>query len=157
MSTLSNWDVEEGRDSLRLWLSDQQWLALLARIERGAHDYEGPDRRGDREARFPTRLRCVIRAQQPDGRSGTYLVCSHNISAGGLGFVHHAPLPRGSRCTVALEKGQGQGLIASGRVAWTRQIDDRSPIAFEVGVQFDTPIDPAPFTSTEPMSTGSAI
>lgn len=143
MTTLTNWDVGEGRDSVRLWLSDQQWLAILARIEREAHDFQGPDRRAAREARFPTKLRCVIRAQQPDGRSGTYLVCSHNISAGGLGFVHHAPLPRGSRCTIALQRDQGQGLIASGRVAWTRQIDGRSPLAFEVGVQFDQPIDPA--------------
>ena len=148
MSSVPNWDFD-GRESMRLWLSDQQWMAILARIEREAHDYEGPNRRDSREERFPARLRCLIRAQQPDGRSGTYLVCSHNISAGGLGFIHHTPLPRGSRCTIALEKGKGQGLIASGRVAWTRQIDPRGTPqfaqAFEVGIQFDKLIDPTPF------------
>lgn len=150
MSQLTTWDTEATSGPvmpMRLWLSEQQWLALLTRIEREAHDYGGPDRRDGRRDRYPTKLRCVIRAQQPDGRSATYMVCSHNISAGGLGFLHGEPLPRGSRCTIALEKGEGQGLIASGRVAWARQIDDREPHAFEVGVQFDRPIDPSPFTS----------
>lgn len=148
VSTLTRWDMEQS-ESTRLWLSDQQWLAILARIEREAKDYQGPDRRDGRprSRRFPAKLRCVIRAQQPDGRSGTYMVCSHNISAGGLGFLHSQPLPRGSRCTVALEKSDGQGLITSGRVAWARQVDDRMPAAFEVGIQFDRPIDPTPFTT----------
>lgn len=148
VSTLTQWDFE-AHDATRLWLSGQQWLALLARIERDAKDYQGPDRRSGRvrDERHAAQLRCVIRAQQPDGRSGTYMVRSHNISAGGLGFLHGQPLPRGSRCTVALEKGCGAGLIASGRVAWARQVDDRSPCVFEVGIQFDRPIDPTPFTS----------
>lgn len=145
MSSVTSWGGDDGGESLRLWLSEKQWMALLARIQRSGDDYEGPERRSARADRIPAQLRCVVRAQQPDGRSATYLVRSHNISAGGLGFVHGTPLPRGSRCTIALEKGAGHGLIASGRVAWARQIDDRVPHAFEVGIQFDRPIDPAPF------------
>lgn len=146
MLTATEWDVEESTaGSLRLWLSDAQWLQLLARIEREAKDFEGPNRRDARKPRFSVKLRCVVRAQQPDGRSATYLVQSHNLSSGGLGFLHADPLPRGSRCTVALQTLEGEGVVASGRVAWTRQVDPLVPHGFEIGLQFDKPIDPTPF------------
>ena len=134
-----------GAGSLRLWLSDAQWMQLLARIEREAKDYEGPNRRSARKPRFHVKLRCVVRAQQPDGRSATYLVQSHNLSAGGMGFIHAAPLPRGSRCTVAIQSDSGEGVVVAGQVAWTRQVDPAVTHGFEVGVQFDRPIDPGPF------------
>jgi hypothetical protein len=147
VSTLTSWDYEpgDGATATRLWLSEQQWMSLLTRVQRDADDYAGPNRRDPHRDRMPARLRVVVRAQQPDGRSATYLVRSHNISAGGIGFVHSRPMPRGSRCTIAIEGGDGQGLITSGRVAWGRQIDDHAPAAFEVGIQFDRPIDPTPF------------
>ncbi len=148
MSSAHSWDIDgdaPGAGSLRLWLSDAQWLRLLARVEREAKDYQGPNRRDGRRSRFPVKLRCVIRMQDADGRSATYLVQSHNVSAGGLGFIHTAPLPRGSRCTIALQTEDGEGVIAAGRVAWARQIDPTVPHGFEVGVQFDRPIDPSPF------------
>lgn len=160
MSTLSSRDFDgpdesdESGGAQRLWLSDQQWMTLLSRVQRGQWAYEGPERRDTRRNRFPTRVHCVVRTQQPDGGSETYLLRSHNISAGGLGFIHTRPLPRGSRCTIALHSADGEGLIAAGRVAWARQLevtDAGSSILFEVGIQFDRPIDPMPFLDEMPL------
>jgi hypothetical protein len=133
---------DRGPDTLRLWLSEQQWLSILSRIESQTADYQGPERRHPRQ---PVTLRCVVRVQQPDGRSATYLLRSRNISKGGLGFVHSAPIAPSTRCTVALQAIDGFGLIASGRIAWCRDLNDLDTHAHEVGLQFDRPIDISPF------------
>lgn len=147
-------------DTARLWLSEQQWLSILERVERGPrnspvaeladdpHQLAGgeSDATGHREhPRLAASFRCVIRLAPPGNREsdhGTYLVHTRNISAGGLGFVHDHELHAGTRCTVALQPQQGKGLIVPARVAWCRDIQRLAEdvTTFDVGVQFDRPI-----------------
>lgn len=144
----------QGPTSTRLWLSDQQWMALLERARRSTpeshprHDpSKDPDRRGER--RISTSCRCVLRFG--GDTAGTYSVRTVNISSTGLGFVHVAPVPKGTRCTLALQVEEHNGMILAGRVAWCRKLETEDGVtvfddepAFEVGLQFDKPIDLEP-------------
>jgi len=146
-------------DTTRLWVSDQQWLSILERVKRGNEPEEGVDRylggasaaTGGREhSRHAVALRCVVRFAPPQNHGadhGTYLVNNRNISSGGLGFVHSTAMQAGTRCTVALQPLEGGGMILPARVAWCREIqrEAEDPVMFEVGVQFDMPIDLEPF------------
>ncbi|MEE9404743.1 MAG: PilZ domain-containing protein [Algisphaera sp.] len=143
-------------DTARLWLSDQQWISLLTRVRRGASDSDAvgglSEATGDRRhpRRAPSFL-CLIRLGPagPEGTyQGTYQVSTRNISSGGIGFVHDRNLVRGTRATVALQPAEGEGLVLSARVAWCRDLSDEGgegPSLFQVGVQFDQPVDIDPF------------
>lgn len=149
-------------DTARLWVSDQQWLSILERVERGpseeelaqqAADFAGgeSDATGHREhARHAISFRCMIRLAPPTNAGadhGTYVVHSRNISTGGLGFVHDRELHAGTRGTVALQSSQGKGMIVPARVAWCRAIQRiaEDVTTYDVGVQFDYSIDVSPF------------
>ncbi|MEM9418226.1 MAG: PilZ domain-containing protein [Planctomycetota bacterium] len=160
-------DFDEGLpggefDTARLWVSDQQWMTILERVERGSDgeetenaipDYAGgaSDASGNREyARHAINFRCMIRLappDKPDADHGTYVVHSRNISTGGLGFVHDQELHTGTRCTVALQPMRGKGMIVPARVAWCRSIrrELEGITTYDIGVQFDRPIDISPF------------
>lgn len=156
-------DPDEGladyeADTARLWVSDQQWMSILQQVEHGDGDGASLDfaggasaATGDRaHARVAMSFRCVIRLAPPQcagADHGTYLVHSRNISSGGLGFVHDQEMHAGTRCTVALQPPRGRGLIISARVAWCREISRiaEQTLRYDVGVQFDRPIDISPF------------
>ncbi len=143
-------------DTLRLWVSDQQWLSMLRRIEQGDDEGfagGGSDATGDRQhERVAGDFRCMIRLgspETPDDDHGTYLVRTRNVGGGGIGFVHSRELRTGVRCTVALQPVSGPGLVLAGRVAWCRAVErgGEDPVDFEVGVQFDQPVDLSPFVT----------
>ncbi|MBB6429289.1 PilZ domain-containing protein [Algisphaera agarilytica] len=159
-------DFDEGLpggefDTARLWVSDQQWMTILERVERGTEEADGPytpdyaggesDASSHREhARHAVSFRCMIRLappDNPDADHGTYVVHSRNISTGGMGFVHDQELHTGTRCTVALQPMQGKGMIVPARVAWCRAIprELEDLTTYDIGVQFDRPIDISPF------------
>ncbi|MEM1107926.1 MAG: PilZ domain-containing protein [Planctomycetota bacterium] len=156
-------DLKGGQyDTARLWISDQQWMSILKQVEHGpteeelaeeATDFAGgaSDATGGREhARHAISFRCLIRLAPPediDADRGTYVVHSRNISSGGLGFVHDQPLHAGTRCTVALQPLRGKGMIVPARVAWCRDIQRLAEDVktYDVGVQFDRPIDVSPY------------
>jgi hypothetical protein len=164
-------DPDEGlesheADTARLWLSDRQWMSILRQVETGDAQTDpatpapgdhvsggASDATGHRDhARHALSFRCVIRLAPPQRRNddhGTYLVHSRNISAGGLGFVHNHPLHPGTRCTVALQPMHGKGMILAARVAWCREVDRpaEDTLGFDVGVQFDRPIDISVFVT----------
>ena len=144
-------------DTARLWLSEQQWMGLLTRVRTGNAREDRPGglsgATGDREhARHAPDFLCLIRlgggGASSSGERGTYQVSTRNISAGGIGFVHDRELERGIRATVALQPREGPGLILSARVAWCRPLPETAGDAetlFQVGVQFDQPVDVDPF------------
>lgn len=144
-------------DTARLWVSEQQWMGLLTRVRTGRARADQPGgisgATGDREhARHAPDFLCLIRlgagGSEASGERGTYQVSTRNISAGGIGFVHDRELNRGVRATIALQPREGPGLILSARVAWCRPLaegigDDGN--LFQVGVEFDQPVDVDPF------------
>lgn len=134
-------------DSTRLWVSDQQWLAILERVQRGQPAVEesavqqGCRRLHQRET---FECRCLLRL---NSSAGTYIVRSQDISSGGLRFVHGQPLRASTRCTIALQSDNGPGRILSAVVAWCKEIEffDPDVEAYEIGIKFDTAIDVRPF------------
>lgn len=134
-------------DTTRLWVSDQQWLAILERVQRGEPALEAPVETADCRRLHPRQsfeCRCLLRLS---GTSGTFIVRSQDISAGGLRFVHGQPLRASTRCTIALQAENGPGRILSAVVAWCKEIEFYDPgvEAFEIGIKFDAAIDIRPF------------
>lgn len=131
-----------GYDTTRLWVSDQQWLAILERVQRGSpidpvHEAEDCRRLHRREA---FECRCLLRLS---GLAGTFIVRTRDLSPGGLCFVHGQPLKPSTRCTIALQAEAGPGRILSAVVAWCKEIEFFDPDleGYEVGVKFDAHID----------------
>ena len=144
-----NLPPEPADGATRVWLSDQQWMAILERIERQSRSgnavrailpHEDPsERRGDGMDRQPLSAKCMIRIGSPGHEAGTYLVRTRNISSGGLGFVCQHAFDPGTRCTVALQLSDGMGRIIAGKIAWCREVMqlEVEQAMFEVGVTFD--------------------
>jgi len=111
----------QGLDTTRLWVSDQQWLAILKHVQRGNPvDFDETERECRRmHTRGTFECRCLLRLS---GLAGTYIVRSRDISAGGLRFVHGQPLNPSTRCTIALQSDAGPGRILSAVVAWCNEI-----------------------------------
>lgn len=136
----------EGVDTTRLWVSDQQWLAILERVQRGQPAIDPPrDECRRLHPRQSYECRCLLRLSAV---AGTFIVRTRDISSGGLCFVHGQPLRASTRCTIALQPEAGPGRILSAVVAWCKEIEffDPDVEAYEVGVKFDTPIDTRPYT-----------
>ncbi len=129
-----------GADTIRVWMSNDQWLELLERVsatgqDRRAARRDAPDRRADR---FFADLRCMLRIDDGGDHIGIFGVRSRNLGERGIGFVHTAQLEPGVRCALAIEGRGGCGVIAVGRVVWRRRLDEE---LYDTGVEFDHPID----------------
>ena len=131
-------------------LTDQQRAELLDRLD-GKHDAErtvepirrGQNRRADDRAEY--RLHDVaITVEHLGGGAGHLIVCGRNLSAGGFGFVHGGFLHPGSACRLRLMRLDGQSEQVAGRIVSCRHVEG---VVHEVGVQFETRIDPSAFVS----------
>jgi PilZ domain len=126
-------------DTVRLWLSERQWMSVLQRVELNERDDGYTDENQRQSPRLPAHeeARCMIRLGHPSSKHGTYLVKLRNISDTGVGFISAEPFEPKTRCTVALQDAQGQGLVCAASVVWSRQIDEGLEA---VGIRFDQPI-----------------
>lgn len=127
-------------DTTRLWVSDQQWLAILEKVQRGGPaEVAGADCRRLYE-RTDHACRCMLRLGDA---AGTFVVRTRDVSAGGLRFVHGHALRAGTRCTIVLQPDGAMGKILSAVVAWCSEIEyfDEDIEGYEIGVKFDQPID----------------
>jgi hypothetical protein len=131
----------DGLDTLAHWLSEPQWRAAVDRIKQRARAYDGHDRRNRRQPRIDIISRCLIRLENPGRSPGIYIVRSRNISERGLCVIHATGINPWKRVTVAIETPSGNGVIVNGAVAWCQRIPGPEPSAYEVGIEFDTPID----------------
>ncbi|MBX2852749.1 MAG: PilZ domain-containing protein [Phycisphaeraceae bacterium] len=140
--------TRQDTDTTRLWVSDQQWLAILERVQRGQPVLDEAAQQEDCRRLHPRQTyecRCLLRLSDA---AGTFIVRSQDISSGGLRFVHGHPLRASTRCTIALQAENGPGRILSAVVAWCKEIEFYDPDveAYEVGVKFDSAIDVPSFT-----------
>lgn len=85
-----------------------------------------------------------VRATQPGGGITTATVYSHDLSAGGLSFLHPAYLHVGTALSVTLPRRLAGEDSATGRVAWCRHV---SGTWHAVGVKFNEPISPKLFVN----------
>jgi len=136
--------VSDGPDTHRLSVSDQQWLAVLDHVQRGEPIDLDPMLNRRLDLREACAMRCLLRLTNRE----TYIVRTRDISAGGLRFVHGQPLRPATRCTIALQPKHGMGRIMSASVAWCKEIEFTDPDleGYDIGINFDTPIDTHPFT-----------
>ncbi len=79
-----------------------------------------------------------IKVEHPGGATGRFVIRPHDISAGGLGFLHGAFLHQGTRCLVTLETYDGEKAAVQGGVVQCRCLRGR---IHYMGMQFDEPID----------------
>ncbi|WP_041378113.1 PilZ domain-containing protein [Phycisphaera mikurensis] len=151
-----------GVDTMRIWVSDLQWRQMLERITRASTESLGsyaermtPATGARSHARIAGDFRCMIRLTAQSGHDddahGTFVVRTRNVGEGGIGFVHGSHVRPGTPCTAVLEPDDGSGLgwVLSGRVVWCRGLDvtDRDPELFDVGVQFDAPVNIGPIAA----------
>jgi len=128
-------------DTVRLWLSQQQWMTVLQNTERKARQPDASptdDLRQSPRVPAPSDMNCMIRLGQNADHTGTFLVKLRDISATGLGFFTAQVFAPKSRCTVALQDADGHGLVCAASVVWSRAIDEE---LYDVGIQFDQPIE----------------
>jgi len=137
-------------DTVRLWLSQRQWMTVLQGIENSTRDGPSAYDNQRQSPRLPTHkhARCMIRLGHPSPSHGTYLVELRNISDTGVGFFSAEPFQAKTRCTVALQDDQGQGLVCAASVVWSRQVDEG---LHAVGIRFDQPIDADRFHHEAPQ------
>lgn len=128
-------------DTVRLWLSQQQWMSVLQNTERKAQQADASqadDLRQSPRVPAPSDMNCMIRLGRNADHAGTFIVKLRDISATGLGFFSSHSFASKSRCTVALQDADGHGMVCSASVVWSRRIDDQLN---DVGIQFDRPIE----------------
>ena len=154
---------ETGADTMRIWVSDPQWHQMLERITLASTESLGsyaqrqtPATGARSHARIAGDFRCMIRLSPAPGHAdedahGTFVVRTRNVGEGGIGFVHGSHVRPGVPCTAVLEPDDGSGLgwVLSGRVVWCRGLDvtDAQPELFEVGVQFEAPVNIGPIAA----------
>jgi CheY-like chemotaxis protein len=133
-------------DAIRtIRLSESQLIAILQRLD------ELEPAEGAAESRIAKRYRyrvanCVMRMHQP-GSAGyvNYSVPTRNIAAGGMGFLHGGFVHKGTRCTAQLMTTRGSLAEIPGTVVRCRYLGHST--LHEVGIEFDSPIDPGDFVS----------
>jgi len=138
-------------DTVRLWISQRQWMSILQRVELNQRDDDFTDDDCQRRSpRLPAHelTRCMIRLGHPSPSHGTYLVTLRNISTTGIGFLSAEPFEAKTRCTVALQDADGHGLVCAASVVWSRQVDEGLQA---VGIRFDQPIDAQRFHDEQPV------
>jgi hypothetical protein len=74
----------------------------------------------------------------------TLIASTRNLSAGGLAFLHSSALPPDTLCRVRLLDRQGKAHMLPARVVHCRPVQCR---LFEVGLKFDSLIEPEAFLS----------
>lgn len=122
-----------------LQLSAAEQRRLLSRLDASARP-AGIDRESRREKRWSYRASDIaLIVQHPGGGAGRFLVCSRNLSAGGIGFIHGGFLHPGSECSLLLRRHDGSPMALAGQVAHCRHLTGRY---HEIGIQFSEKIDP---------------
>lgn len=106
-------------DSIRL--SQHQRNELLRSIDRKTQHVADSKRKHDRIDCPLTNIRLIV--HHPDGEIARFIVCTRNISAGGLAFLHGGFLYPGCRCEITLPTVWGGKETLTGHVVTCRHIE----------------------------------
>jgi hypothetical protein len=85
----------------------------------------------------------------PTGPALTFVVIGRNLSSGGLAFLHGAPLPIGTPCSVTLFDKEGAPSISPGNIVRCRKVAGR---IHELGISFSSKIDVSRFVGDRGQS-----
>lgn len=111
---------------------------LLCRLDEAPQGRQGRDRRRWKRWEFRASDIAVV-VQHPGGGIGRYLVCTRNISAGGMSFIHGGYLHPGSECKVVLPPRDGAPIAVAGVVVHCRHVERAY---HEIGIRFAEEVDP---------------
>jgi hypothetical protein len=145
MSLWSWFRPQPAVDTLRDWLSEDEWQAAVAEARKRPMDFNGRERRDRGARRYQTIRRCLLRVERRGQVLGMLLVRTRNISATGACVIHGGRVPRHATATVVVQTGDGEGVITTGRVAWCKRLRGAGERAHEIGIAFDAPIDASCF------------
>ncbi|MFH1419480.1 MAG: response regulator [Planctomycetota bacterium] len=122
-------------------LSDADIDAVMEKLDAAATPQAASKRHAER---FAFRIKgCVVHMQMPGSAGPTpYLVPTRDISATGLSFLHGGFIYPGTRCVVQLISMHGAWENATATVMRCDYIEE---MLHEVGIAFDTPIDPGQY------------
>ncbi len=131
--------ASRGLDTLRLTLAQQE--ALLQQLDAEAESRNGSERRVYDRIRYRGAPINVL-LHQPGGTAVRYEVRPHNISRGGISFLHGTFVYTDTPCDITLRRLTGAWSHIRGRVLRCRLLTGK---AHEVAVNFAEPIDLAAF------------
>jgi CheY-like chemotaxis protein len=110
---------------------------LLCRLDDGPAALPEHDRR--RWKRWEYRVSDIaVIVSHPGGGAGRFLVCTRNLSNGGLSFIHGGYIHPGSECRVVLPRRDEPPLAVPGVVVHCRHLESSH---HEIGVQFLEEVD----------------
>ena len=131
--------MEEPEFNSHLQINAAERDQMLARLDAFARS-SGGERESRSEKRWPYRTSNIaLIVQHPGGGAGRFLVCSRNLSAGGIGFIHGGYLHPGSECSILLRDRDGSPMALAGKVVYCRHLNGRY---HEIGIKFSERIDP---------------
>ena len=124
------------KDHLRL--DPKERRNLLRRLDQVPEQVGNACRR--RHTRYEYRaLDLAVSVLHPGGGESRLLVCSRNLSAGGVAFLHGGYLHPGSDCRLMLMRRDGKPIALMGTVRHCRHLQGS---CHEIGLQFAQEIDP---------------
>lgn len=131
--------MEEPEFKSHIQLSAAERARLLSRLDASARP-SASGRESRREKRWSYRAAdLALMVEHPGGGIGRFLVCSRNLSAGGIGFIHGGFLHPGTECRLLLRRHDGSPMALAGQIAHCRHLSGRH---HEIGIQFSEKIDP---------------
>ncbi len=138
-------------------LPDPVRQELLDRLDRSANSEQNAiaNQRFDkrRDQRWPYRRNDIqITIEHPAGGVSQLLLCSRNLSAGGISLLHGGYIYPNSRCKLTLCRLDGQQHLATGTIVSCRHLQG---LLHEIGLQFDRRIDPHDFIEAASSTGGS--
>ncbi len=126
--------AEEFHNSIRL--SQQQRSQILQSMNRNSVGVADSRRQHTRHPYEIERVPVVV--FNAEGEQSKFIVCTRNISSGGLAFLHGGFLYPGSKCAVTLRSVWGEQQVLVGNIVNCRHIEKH---IHEFSIKFTEPID----------------
>lgn len=131
-------------------MNEHGLVRLLDRLDEnvGGEQGDAAKRRFTRQT-FRHVTVCIV-VTHASGQEVMLKVACRNLSAGGMSVLHSAYMHPGCKCRIALPRSSGAGdlVILTGSIV---RCQHRIGMVHEIGIRFDTQIDPKAFIATDPF------